>query len=215
MIPVLFRDDDIIVVDKPVGISIHNAEDATNLIALLASQAASALFPVHRLDKETSGIQIFALNEKAAAIYAAEFQQRSVRKIYRGILRGNLKDNEGVWTTPISDKAEGRLNPAGLAKDRVPSETRFQVVARSKFFTSCEFDLLTGRQHQIRKHCALAKHALVGDPRYGDKKYNSRMADIYGDTRMFLHCAEIELRGRSFVAPTPAVFDQLVTTGHH
>lgn len=214
LIPIVFQNEEIIVVDKPIGISIHNAEDATNLLTVLGDQLAAnhghpKLFPVHRLDKETSGIQIFAFDSEAAATYATEFQTRTVLKKYVGVLRGSMLKEDGIWTQPISDKAEGRVNPAGLAKDRVHSETRFHRLKNSKYFTSCEFDLVTGRQHQIRKHAALAGHALVGDPRYGDKKYNLRMAEMYGDARMFLHCSQIEMLGRKFHSPVPAIFDRL------
>lgn len=220
-IPVVFKNEDIVVVDKPVGISIHNAEDPTNLIRELESQLAAErlrLFPVHRLDKETSGIQIFAFNERAAAQFAGEFQSRSVRKVYLGLLRGSMKLDDGAWVQPLTDKSEGRVNPAGTARDRIACETRFRVLKKSKFFTLCEFDLVTGRQHQIRKHAAINGHALVGDGRYGDKKYNDRMRVLYEDDRMFLHCASVELLGRRYDAPLPENFRNLVdgsrSSGH-
>ena len=212
-IPVLFKNDDVIVVDKPTGISIHNTEDSTNLMVTLRQQLpadANRLFPVHRLDKETSGVQIFARSEAAAAKYAAEFQTRAVRKIYHAILRGELKPDGGSWSQPLSDKSEGRVNPAGVSSDRVPCETQFTVIRRSRFFTLCEFNLITGRQHQIRKHAAIAGHALVGDPRYGDKKYNSRMGEMYGEDRMFLHCSELELNGQVFKSERPTSFAKLL-----
>ncbi len=212
-IPVLFKSGDIIAVDKPTGISIHNTEDATNLMAVLRHQLpddANRIFPVHRLDKETSGVQIFARSEAAAAKYANEFQTRAVRKVYRGILRGSIKHDGAIWEQPLSDKAEGRVNPAGLASTRVPCTTNYKVLGRSKFFTSCEFDLITGRQHQIRKHAAMAGHALVGDARYGDRKYNLRMFELYGDERLYLHCTEIEIHGQVFLSPCPDSFSRLL-----
>ena len=214
-VPIVFESDEIVVVDKPVGISIHNNEDPVNLIQLLEQQLAAGsryprLFPVHRLDKETSGIQIFARDEKAAAKFAIEFQTRMVEKKYLGILRGAVKADEGQWNDAISDKSEGRVNPAGIAKDRVAAETGFKVIRRSKFFSECEFDLITGRQHQIRKHAAIHGHALVGDPRYSDKKYNQRMVEMYGDARMFLHCSSVELLGRRHESPRPAAFASLI-----
>lgn len=212
-IPVLFENEDVIVVDKPTGISIHNSEDSTNLMLALRGQLsadANRLFPVHRLDKETSGVQIFARSETAATKYATAFQTRSVRKIYHGILRGSLKLERGAWSQPLTDKSEGRANPAGVSSERVPCETQFTVSKRSQFFTLCEFNLVTGRQHQIRKHAAIAGHALIGDARYGDKKYNSRMSEMYGDDRMFLHCSELELNGQVFTSELPTAFAKLL-----
>jgi RluA family pseudouridine synthase len=207
---VIFKNSDFIAVNKPAGLSVHNNEDPENVLSLLKkSQKLSSLFPVHRLDKETSGIQIMALNEKAAKHLAEQFQTRTVEKIYIGITRGLLKELEGIWRQPLTDKAEGRKNPQGIAKERVTAETRFRVIKSSKYFSEIEFHLITGRQHQIRKHCALANHALVGDPRYGDPKYNQRMADIYGTDRMFLHCHKIEISGQKLDSSLPREFELL------
>ena len=92
---VIFKNTDILVVDKPPGVSVHNNEDPQNLMDLLQKQLSlNKLFPVHRLDKETSGIQIFAINSEAASVYSQLFQQNQVQKIYQGILRGQLKHSE-------------------------------------------------------------------------------------------------------------------------
>lgn len=228
-IPKVFESDDLYVVDKPVGISVHNTDlklgDETNLLVLLTRVLQSRgerirLFPVHRLDKETSGLQIFAKNETAARAFASEFESRNVLKIYTGLLRGRLAEGKMstpspdamtiTWRWPLTDKAEGRNNPAGLSASRVPCETGVRMTASSQYFTRCEFVLVTGRQHQIRKHAAIAKHALVGDVRYGDATYNRRMADMYKTSRMFLHCGLVEIRGLRLESPTPESFNLLL-----
>ncbi len=176
-VSLIYQNQDIVVINKFEGISVHNVEDPSNLIQILKIQLKlKSLYPIHRLDKETSGIQIFALNESAAKFFSDEFQKRTIEKKYIGILRGTLPVTDGVWSNPLTDKAEGRKNPQGLSKERVSCETQFKVIEQSKYFSLCEFNLITGRQHQIRKHAALAKHALVGDQRYGDKSYNKKIA---------------------------------------
>jgi len=212
-INILFQSRELLVVDKPVGISIHNHDSDENLISLLGQQFPNLkLFPVHRLDKETSGVQIFALDEKAAAQVASIFQNRQLQKKYIGVLRGQLKDDEGTWKQSLTDKAEGRKNPAGMAKDRVDCETKYKVLKKNSFFTLCEFDLITGRQHQIRKHTALCNHPLVGDPRYSDPKYNQKIFKIYSTERMFLHCERLELDSDQlkFKADLPEDFMKLM-----
>jgi len=213
-IPILFESREILVVDKPVGISIHNGdaeEYESDLISLLLTQlGVASLFPVHRLDKETSGLQLFALSSEAASTWAQEFQNDKVSKLYEGITRGTLKESEGTWRQPVTDRAEGRMNPAGLAANRIAAETRFKVLASNKFFSRCRFQLITGRQHQIRKHCAMQKHALVGDRRYGEQVYNRRMVELYRTERMFLHSSQIEIRGQTFISPAPPEFDLLL-----
>ena len=202
-IEILFENLNFIVVNKPYGISVHNNEQAEeNLIDKLKIQGQwDKLFPVHRLDKETSGLQILAKNSEAAGELAHEFQSHSVKKIYHGICRGQMKLSSGVWKQPLTDKAEGAKNPQGQSKDRVPCETDFKVINQNKYFTLCEFDLKTGRQHQIRKHCALNGHHLVGDTRYGEKKYNQMISSKYQTNRMFLHCSFLKIKGHEFRAP--------------
>jgi tRNA pseudouridine65 synthase len=208
---VIFQNKDFLAVDKDCGISVHNKEDPQNLLALLEDQLnLPDILPVHRLDKETSGIQILALNSAAAKKLAGEFQNRSVKKIYVGVLRGQLKTPEGVWTRPLTDKAEGRKNPEGTSRDRVPCETKFRVLKDTRYFSLCEFDLLTGRQHQIRKHTALINHPLVGDSRYGDPKYNAKMAGLYKSDRMYLHCTRVEIFGQIIESPVPVNFEVLL-----
>jgi len=206
-IPILFESIDFIALNKPAGISVHNNEDPTNLLLLMKQERpGSTFYPVHRLDKETSGVQLLALNEATAKTLSQEFEKRSVTKIYTGILRGELKDKEGVWDYSISDKAEGRKDPRGITRERVAAETRFRVLKSSKYFSLCEFHLVTGRQHQIRKHAAVVNHALVGDQRYGDKKYNERIAGLYKTNRMHLHSTSLEILGQKILSPVPTDF---------
>ena len=213
-IPILFQSPEVVVVDKPLGVSIHNGESAEfglDLISILSSQLdISTLFPVHRLDKETSGLQILAVSSEAASTWAQEFQNDRVLKFYEGITRGALNEREGAWLKPITDRSEGRVNPAGISSNRVTAETRFQVLGSNRYFSRVRFELVTGRQHQIRKHCAIHKHSLVGDRRYGDQKYNRRMSELYETDRMFLHSTRIELRGLTFESPAPSEFEKLV-----
>lgn len=210
-IAILFKNSDFIAVDKPVGVSVHNQEDPQNLLVRLEKQFPSQkLYPVHRLDRETSGLQVLALNDRSASLLAKEFESRTVKKIYTGILRGALKVTEGSWNKPLTDKSEGRKNPQGKSNERVPCETRFRVVQSNSYFSLCEFDLLTGRQHQIRKHSAIDGHALVGDSRYGDPKYNERMASIYKNDRMFLHSTHLEFVGIKLQSSLPQEFSILL-----
>lgn len=215
MIEILFQNQDFLAVAKDSGVSVHNNEDGQSLLDILEKQLATAqggglkLFPVHRLDKETSGVQVFALSTEAAAKVAHEFQTQRVRKIYIGVLRGQLKPQEGVWDRPLTDKGEGRKNPEGSARERVSCVTQFRVLKSSSYFSLCEFDLMTGRQHQIRKHAALTNHPLVGDPRYGEPKYNEKIKNLYKFSRMVLHCSRLEVLGQVIDCPRPKIFDEL------
>lgn len=210
-VQILFKNNDFLAVNKSAGKSVHNCEDTDNLLSAIEAEIGiSNLFPVHRLDKETSGIQLIALNKDCARDLADQFQGRRVEKIYTGIVRGQLNVCEGVWNKPLTDKGEGRRNPEGLLRDRVSCETKFQVLKFNRYFSLCKFILITGRQHQIRKHTALAKHPLIGDSRYGDLKYNRMIQDRYQTRRMFLHCSFLKIKGQAIECSAPADFDKFL-----
>ena len=212
---ILQESADWLAIDKPPGLSVHN--DKVNVLTLLQQIKRNpnlSFHAVHRLDAETSGVLLVAKDAEVAAKLAEEMQKDSCHKTYQAILRGEMKDDEARWDWKLSDKAEGRKNPQGLSRDRKDCETLVRVVEKTKYFSLVECEILTGRQHQIRKHAALAKHAIVGDKRYNEPKYNERIAGLYGTDRMFLHAAELRLRiaGREVVlaAPLPSEFKALL-----
>jgi tRNA pseudouridine65 synthase len=215
-IQILSETKDYLVINKPAGVTVHN--DPNDVRALLSRQLKNIkmenIFPVHRLDKETSGVLLLALNSTTAKNLATAFQEKTCQKTYVAVLRGTGLAANGVWNQPISDKAEGWKNPQGLSKDRVEAQTRFRVLQENNYFSLIEAEILTGRQHQIRKHATLSKHAIVGDTRYGEKKYNDRMSEMYKTSRMFLHALRLKIpidgKEHVFEAPLPEEFSVLV-----
>ncbi|MES2963657.1 MAG: RNA pseudouridine synthase [Bdellovibrionota bacterium] len=211
-------------VNKPAGLSVHNdpSGDALSLAKYCLEQdeelgrvtSFDSLSPAHRLDKETSGVLIFATTRASASLLQQTFAEADTRakKIYRAVVKGAI-ESEGRWTSPITDKAEGRENPAGKSAERKPSDTRFRVVKSNTYLTELEIDLATGRQHQIRKHAALAKHPVVGDRRYGDPKHAKMIEMKLGVGRMLLHALSLELTAGSLrieaEAPRPREFDRV------
>lgn len=216
-LPVVEKSKNWLIINKPVGVSVHN--EAGDVRSLLKKQLHPGTFhdiyPVHRLDKETSGLLVVATEQETAASLAEQFQTHKAEKMYYALLRGSMpaSDEWQEWSVPISDKAEGRKNPQGLLKDRVEAKSLYRVLQSNPYFSLVEVRLLTGRQHQIRKHAALAKHAIVGDSRYGDPKYNSKMAQMYGTDRMFLHAFRLSLpiggRVQTFETLLPPEFKKM------
>lgn len=181
----------ILFVEKPYGISVHN-EPGKDLLSLLEKQLSSKVHLVHRLDKETSGLVCIALDAASAAEFAEMYQSKNIKKYYQAVCRGKFKQVQGKINFAISDKAEGRKNPQGLSKDRKEAVTEFVVLKSNDYFSFVQFRILTGRQHQIRKHTALLKHAIVNDPRYNEDKYNGKIQSIYTTERMLLHSSMVE-----------------------
>jgi tRNA pseudouridine65 synthase len=133
------------------------------------------------------------------------------RKLYRALLRSPWKDKptETVWSWPISDKAEGRKNPQGISAERKEAKTLVSVQRSNRYFTEIVAEILTGRQHQIRKHAVLAGHPIVGDSRYNEEKYNRNIEKFYGPQRLQLHAEKLifEFNGRAYVFESPINFD--------
>lgn len=209
-IQILAENESFLVVSKPAGLSVHN--NSPSLSDFLTAQKKPLHF-VNRLDLETSGLMVIAQKPELHAPLAKSLELGT--KTYRALLRGSWKpDEKTVWNLPLTDKAEGRDKPQGKSADRVPAESRVTVLRTNAYLTEAHITILTGRQHQIRKHAALARHALVGDPRYNDPKYNKRMASIYNQDRMCLHAEKLvfSFQNKNFVFEEILNFDSYFTS---
>jgi tRNA pseudouridine65 synthase len=206
-----------LVAEKPEGLSVHNAsEHGEDLVSLLKLQLGKPVFPIHRLDLETSGLITLALNTETAKALSEVFISREIEKKYLCIIKRPLPVSPDwlSWDMPLTDKAEGRKNPQGASIYRKPCLTKYKVLNANSYFSLVDCSILTGRQHQIRKHAALAKSPIVGDDRYGELKYNKKISEIYRVSRLFLHSyyLKFQWKGRSwqFSSNIPPEFDNLL-----
>lgn len=191
MIQILTENNFFYVIHKPTGVSVHN--ETPSVLEFIKKLNKPDHF-VNRLDRETSGLMVIAQDPKYHTPLSESLSQG--QKTYRALLRGKLqsqKENQTLtWNLPLTDKSEGRKNPQGLSKDRIPCLTEIQILRQNAYFTEVLAVIKTGRQHQIRKHAALAKHAIVGDTRYNDPKYNQNIFKLYSIDRMLLHAEKLE-----------------------
>jgi 23S rRNA pseudouridine955/2504/2580 synthase/23S rRNA pseudouridine1911/1915/1917 synthase len=129
----------------------------------------SKIFVVHRLDKETSGVIVFAKNEEMHKTLSLQFENRETVKHYSGLVIGSLLKTSGVVDLPIIEHPakKGMMITATKGK---PSVTEYEVIENFKSYSFMQFNLLTGRTHQIRVHMKYLGHPLVCDPLYGDGK---------------------------------------------
>lgn len=183
---ILFENADFTLINKPAGLSCHN--EKPNLEDLFKEK----IYFVNRLDKETSGIMI--VTKFANLQNPLNLALKQGEKNYVCVLRGNLPTPEDwqLWNTPVSDRAEGRMNPQGKKSDQVEAITYFKVLKTNAYFSMAECLIKTGRQHQIRKHAALFKKPIVGDLRYGNEKDNDRIKKLYNFNRMALHSWKVK-----------------------
>lgn len=123
--------------------------------------------PVHRLDKEVSGVMLYALHPEAHRFLNSAFEKREVHKTYLALVHGIITEDQGEVTRPIREFGSGRMGVDDIKGK--PSETRFSVLKRSDRFTLVELYPQTGRRHQLRVHLYSIGHPIVGDSRYGEK----------------------------------------------
>ncbi len=177
---VRFEDEDVVVVNKPVGMVVHPApghSDGTLVNALLyhcgksLSGINGVLRPgiVHRIDRDTSGLIIVAKNDTAHLALAEQLQDHSLYREYRAVCIGGLREEEGTVSAPIArhrtDRKRMAVDPNGK-----PAVTHWTVLERFRGYTYVQCRLETGRTHQIRVHMASLGHPLLGDVVYGPGK---------------------------------------------
>jgi RluA family pseudouridine synthase len=181
---ILFENGDLLAVDKPEGVVSIAEAGQGGLPELVKDAYPGKLFPVHRLDKEVSGVIVFAKTAEMHRFLNGAFDRREVRKTYLALVHGTIAQNRGVINRPIREFGSGRMGVD--AKAGKPSATEFKVYERTKAATLVRAYPATGRRHQIRVHLYSIGHPIVGDRKYGDKKVQEKYP------RLMLHAMAIE-----------------------
>lgn len=177
---IVYEDEDVVVVNKPVGMVVHPApghSDGTLVNALLyhcgksLSGINGTLRPgiVHRIDRDTSGLIIVAKNDSAHVALAEQLQDHSLARTYEAVVVGNLREDSGTVEAPIARHRTDRKRMAVTAGGK-RAVTHWRVLERYNGYTRVECQLETGRTHQIRVHMAYLNHPVLGDTVYGNKK---------------------------------------------
>ncbi len=196
-------------VDKPCGLSVHN-DPGKDLVYLLSERIRSdallkkhlginssfQIHPVHRLDKETSGVILFATEINILRGLSQLFMKGMVKKRYLALVHGCFDQEKGndqshIWDYPLSKEAGGRKAPVGKGR-LVNCMTRYRILEQSNHYSLLEIELMTGRKHQIRRHAKLSGHPVTGDTRYGSKKSIRYLKDTLSYHRLGLHCKCLE-----------------------
>lgn len=194
---VVHDDDDLVVVDKPVGVAAHPSVGWTGptVVGHLAaagfriatSGAAERQGIVHRLDVGTSGLMVVAKSEHAYTVLKAAFKQREVDKIYHALVQGHPDPWQGTVDAPIGRHPRHDWKFAVMADGR-PSVTHYDTLEAHRYASLLEIGLETGRTHQIRVHMSALKHPCVGDLQYGA---DPTLAERVGLERQWLHATRL------------------------
>ena len=218
---IVYEDGDLAVINKPQGMTVHPASgnyEGTLVNALLyhvkdLSGINGVLRPgiVHRLDKDTSGLLVIAKNDSAHVELQRQIQCKECRRIYVALLEGVLKTDSGSVDKPIGRSTTDRKKMDVVVGGR-NALTYYKVLERFKDYTLVQFELKTGRTHQIRVHAKYLGHPVVGDKTYGYAKsrFNLDGQLLHAETLAFTHPTTGEKL--SFSAPIPTYFEKVLTT---
>jgi len=202
VIAIIFEDNDVIAVNKPENLASipTRVPGEETVLSQLSPRFACKLFVVHRLDKEVSGVMLFAKNADSHKRLNAQFFSRSIQKTYVLLAHGLIAQERGIIDKPIRQFGSGRMGvDLTCGKE---SKTEYMVTQRSQAYSLVTAFPQTGRRHQIRVHFYSIGHPIAGDMRYGDKKPNDSVP------RLMLHAASITFKlssgeTKSVEAPIP------------
>ena len=202
---IIHQDDHILVVDKPARLPVLPdgwEKDAPYLLKILEADHGQ-LWVVHRLDKTTSGVIVFARDAETHRDLNLQFENREAEKIYHALLQGNPKWNEKTAKHPLRINVGHKHRTAVDDKNGKPAETRFKVIKRYQESALVEARPMTGRTHQIRVHAYALGHPLMGDMLYGTEETN-----VIARPALHAHSLTIHVNGenRMFNAPYPDDF---------
>lgn len=216
---IIYQDDDLAVINKQQGLTVHQGsgtDDNTLVNALLyhldnLSGINGVIRPgiVHRIDKDTSGLLVVAKNDDAHVKLSKQIEEKTCKRTYYALLEGVVKEDSGTIDTYIDRNKKDRTKMAVSSSGR-RAITNFKVIKRYKEHTLCEFNLQTGRTHQIRVHAKYLGHPVVGDTVYGFKnqrfKLNGQL--LHAIKLQFIHPRTEKLV--SFEAPIPDYFKNVL-----
>ncbi|MCW8826671.1 MAG: pseudouridine synthase [Gammaproteobacteria bacterium] len=217
---VLYRDDNYIAVDKPAGMLVHRSPIASQeeefLLQTLRDQIGQWVYPIHRLDRPTSGVILFALSSEAARVMCGLFEERTVTKDYLAIVRG-YTDESGHIDYALQEEPHKPAQNAVTDYERLATVELPIPIGR---YNSARYSLvrvkpLTGRMRQIRKHFHHIFHPLIGDTSHGEGRHNRLFREAFDCHRLLLHARRLSLphpdSGEQLIieAPLPSEFVQL------
>lgn len=195
-LPILYQDADLVAINKPHGLLVHRspmASDAREFaVQLLRDQLGQRVYPVHRLDRKTGGVLLFARNEPMNGAMQQRFMDGRVAKTYLAIVRGYTPDEQTIdyplrREDGISQEAVTLLKT--LRRTEVPLPFGQHPTSR---YSLVELRPTTGRMHQLRKHMAHILHPIIGDRPHGCNKQNKLFLEHFGMNTMLLHAQRIE-----------------------
>jgi len=198
---ILYEDDFVIAVAKPNNLLVHhslmarNQSDEQSLVELLQETYNATFFPIHRLDRKTSGIVLCAKEKAFVAPFQALFTSDQIQKVYYGIVRGFPPKN-GIIDSPVKGR-DANVHKTALTHFETLANVILPIPVQP--FPESRYSLVkllpkTGRMHQLRVHLNKLNYPLIGDPKYGDRLHNRMFQAEFGMSNLFLHAASLSFQ---------------------
>jgi len=225
---ILYQDEDLVAINKPSGLLVHRSpidkHETRFAVQELRNQIGQHVYPLHRLDKPTSGVLVFALSSEAASFYSLQFREHQIAKTYLALVRGYGPGQMSI-DHELSDDADdyAGIKAGGDAKEaltHVKCLDQFEIPLVVDRYPTTRLSLMqcepvTGRKHQIRRHLKHIGHPIVGDSRHGKGVLNRACEGYFGAGRLWLACTQMVLARRDgsalvIDAPLDADFQQVL-----
>ena len=200
-IPVIYQDEYIICVAKPNNVLVHHAHHSRNvadeksLLQLLDEQIGGKFYPIHRLDRKTSGIILLAKETHFVSKFQDLFTANEIQKTYYGVVRGFSPESK-IIDSPVKGR-DANVHKEALTHLRTLEQVTLDIPVKpydSSRYSLVELSPKTGRMHQLRVHSNKISHPLIGDSKYGDKNHDVMFEENFGWKNMFLHAGKLEFK---------------------
>ncbi len=209
MLEILYRDEFLVAINKPSGLLVHRSPidryETEFAVQILRDQIGQFVYPVHRLDKPTSGVLLFALDKESASLLGEQFMSRESKKSYIAVVRGYIEERgiiEHALTIKLDKIADKDSSVPIEAQEATTEYERLATVeldfAVGKYdktrYSLVKLYPMTGRKHQLRRHMKHISHHILGDTKYGRGEHNIFIREQFDCHRMLLHASELQIK---------------------
>ena len=198
---IIFEDSYFICVSKPNNMLVHHAKhsrnvaEETSLLQLIIDKTGLKVFPIHRLDRKTSGIILLAKETQFVSKFQDLFTNNEIQKTYYGVVRGFSPEAKTI-DSPVKGR-DANVHKEALTHLKTLEQVTLEIPVKpydSSRYSLVELSPKTGRMHQLRVHTNKISHPLIGDTKYGDKNHDTMFDENFGWKNMFLHAGKLEFK---------------------
>lgn len=210
-VELIYDDKDFVVVNKPSGLlSVATETETIKTVHNILKRYyhGKQVYVIHRLDKEASGVMLFALNEKAFHKLKEIFAKHDLQRIYLAIVEGRFQEDEGTWISYLREDEGYKMHSSQNPSSGDKSITHFQLIQTGKDYSALQLTLETGKKNQIRVHCQVAGHSIAGDKKYGAKTSPLKRVCLHSHYLAIAHPRTG--KAMQFESPVPPAFMKLV-----